>query len=302
MLRPRNLRYHRLDRRWCHRESAAAIPPSFTPMGQVFAESCTVEITSETDGATIYYTTDGSNPTTSSNVNEYTVPLTITETTVLKAVAVKEGMDISSVSTAYYTKDNPEESFRIQIKDGVNGKVTVDKETANGDELVTLTFTPDAGYKTAKWAVIGTTSEKVTEFSADITKFAMWRENVIIEALFIEEEQKSVPDTIEITNNPTKLYVEDTGALKAAVYDQSKQRMDTDVVWTSLNPEVLTINAETGQYIAVSEGVVTVTVTSGDATANHQFHVYAQPEPRRTPPPGFLNLQYRSCAYIRKTR
>ena len=258
----------------------AAIPPVFTPSDKVFAESCTVEITSETDGATIYYTTDGSNPTTSSNINKYENPLTITETTVLKAVAVKEGMDISSVSTAYYTKDNPGESFQILIKDCVNGKVTVDKETANGDELVTLTFTPDAGYKTAKWAVIGTTSEKVTEFSADITKFAMWRENVRIEALFIEEEQKSVPDTIEITNNPTKLYVEDTGALKAAVYDQSKQRMDTDVVWTSLNPEVLTINAETGQYIAVSEGVVTVTVTSGDATANHQFHVYAQPEPR----------------------
>ncbi len=258
----------------------AAIPPVFTPSGKVFAESCTVEITSETDGATIHYTTDGSNPTTSSNINEYTVPLIITETTVLKAVAVKEGMDISSVSTAYYTKDNPEELFQIQINDGVNGKVTVDKEIANGDELVTLTFTPNAGYKTAKWAVIGTTSNRVTEFSADITKFAMWREDVRIEALFIEEEQKSVPDTIEIANNPTKLYVEDTGTLKAAVYDQSKQRMDTYVVWTSLNPEVLTINAETGQYIAVSEGVVTVTVTSGDATANHQFHVYAQPEPR----------------------
>ena len=57
-----------------------------------------VSITTETVGATIYYTTDGSTPTTSST--EYTVPLTENISNVtIKAIAVKEGMITSIVGS-----------------------------------------------------------------------------------------------------------------------------------------------------------------------------------------------------------
>ena len=48
-----------------------------------------VEIATSTDGATVYYTTDGSVPTTSSNV--YTGKILVSSNTVVKAIAVKNG-------------------------------------------------------------------------------------------------------------------------------------------------------------------------------------------------------------------
>lgn len=57
-----------------------------------------ISITSATEGATIYYTTDGSTPTTSSTV--YTEPLTENVSNVtIKAIAVKENMITSGVGS-----------------------------------------------------------------------------------------------------------------------------------------------------------------------------------------------------------
>ena len=76
--------------------------PTFDPEdGEKFDESIDVEINAE-DGATIYYTTDGNAPTTSSSV--YSTALHFTETTTLKAMAVKAGSNNSAVATATYKK------------------------------------------------------------------------------------------------------------------------------------------------------------------------------------------------------
>lgn len=64
-----------------------------------FNEEFTTSITAS-NGADIYYTLDGSDPTTEST--KYTVPITISETTTLKAMAVKNGQ-FSKVAEAKYT-------------------------------------------------------------------------------------------------------------------------------------------------------------------------------------------------------
>lgn len=75
--------------------------PSFTPAPATYTTSQLVTITSATQGATIYYTLDGSAPGPSSPV--YNAPLPITTTTTLKAIATKSGMTSSGVSTGLYT-------------------------------------------------------------------------------------------------------------------------------------------------------------------------------------------------------
>jgi len=75
--------------------------PTFSPAAGTYSEAQNVTISCTTTGATIYYTTDGTTPTTSSSV--YSTPIAISTTTTVKAMAVKTGMDNSSVATATYT-------------------------------------------------------------------------------------------------------------------------------------------------------------------------------------------------------
>jgi len=60
-----------------------------------------VSISSASAGATIYYTTDGSTPTTSSTL--YTGPILVLVPSTIKAIAVVPGWSPSTVATATYT-------------------------------------------------------------------------------------------------------------------------------------------------------------------------------------------------------
>ncbi|MHB9132386.1 MAG: LamG-like jellyroll fold domain-containing protein [Armatimonadota bacterium] len=75
--------------------------PTFNPGAGTYTSIQTVTINCGTSGATIRYTTDGSDPTSSSTL--YTVPITVASTTTLKARAFKTGYTDSVVATATYT-------------------------------------------------------------------------------------------------------------------------------------------------------------------------------------------------------
>ena len=75
--------------------------PTFTPDAGTYFEEQTVSIACTTEDATIHYTLDGSDPTEESPV--YGAPLTISETTTIKAIAMKEGYDNSAIAEATYT-------------------------------------------------------------------------------------------------------------------------------------------------------------------------------------------------------
>ena len=75
--------------------------PTFSEAEGTVASGTTVTISTETSGATIYYTTDGSTPSSTSGTQGTSV--TINATTTIKAIAVKTGMADSEVATATYS-------------------------------------------------------------------------------------------------------------------------------------------------------------------------------------------------------
>ena len=81
-------------------EKADVAVPTFTPAEGIYYGSQNVSIECETEGASVYYTTDGMEPTTSSTL--YTSAIVVDETTTIKAMAVK-GSTMSSIVSATYT-------------------------------------------------------------------------------------------------------------------------------------------------------------------------------------------------------
>lgn len=106
--------------------------PTISPADGTFniGESLEVTITSVEDGATIRYTLDGNDPTEESDV--YSAPISITETTTVKAIAVKDGCKNSEVAEATYTAIDPNAAaFEI---------IAEELGYANGYVVETLTF------------------------------------------------------------------------------------------------------------------------------------------------------------------
>jgi hypothetical protein len=78
--------------------------PTFSPAAGTYASAQTVTIADAANGVTIYYTTNGTSPTTSST--KYTGPITVSSSETVKAIAVAtsvSGWAPSAVGSAAYT-------------------------------------------------------------------------------------------------------------------------------------------------------------------------------------------------------
>ena len=121
--------------------------PTLTASQEFETETFTVEI-SAVDGATIHYTLDGTDPTKASTT--YSVPFTISATTTVKAIAVKDGV-ASNVATATYTKVS-----------------VIEKTCAEAAALCTSTESTD------KYRVEGYVTAIETAYSAQYNNITVW--------------------------------------------------------------------------------------------------------------------------------
>jgi len=118
--------------------------PAFNPPAGTYAANQSVAISSVTSGATIYYTTDGTNPTVSSPV--YSRAISVTATTLVKAMATKAGLPSSNVGVGQYTLKVATPTFSPE--GGTYAKaqtVTISTVTA----AATLRYTTDGSEPTA---------------------------------------------------------------------------------------------------------------------------------------------------------
>jgi len=134
-------------------QSTAA--PQFSPGAAKYSTEQVVTISDPTPGATIYYTTDGSTPSTSST--KYTTPITVSSTETINAIAVATGYVTSPVASATYTITTAVVTQTVLTSDGnpqsAGAKVTftADVQPASGTLVPTgtVTFSIDGGAGTA---------------------------------------------------------------------------------------------------------------------------------------------------------
>jgi hypothetical protein len=97
--------------------------PVISPVSGSYPDPLSISITDTTPGATIYYTTDGTTPTTSSSV--YNGPISISFSATIQAFAVEGGYTTSDTAKAVYTV--------IQPTPGIN-------------DVSPITFTPNSAF------------------------------------------------------------------------------------------------------------------------------------------------------------
>ena len=120
--------------------AAPAAAPVLSLASGTYTSSQTVTITDATHGAAIYYTLDGTAPSTSST--PYSGAITIASTTTLRAIAVASGYAPSSISTATYTISIPPGTLgnfgSVNIGSSTTGSVTLTLSTAGTIGSVTV--------------------------------------------------------------------------------------------------------------------------------------------------------------------
>lgn len=146
--------------------SAAGIvgAPTANPTAGTYTENQSVTLTSSTVGATIYYTTDGSEPIILSGVpsgttKEYTAPIAVTgtegpsSTTTIKAIAVKNGMQDSSVETFIYTIKQDSQTPDVPGVTAPSITTQPDNATVKAGETATFTIAASGTDLTYQWQI-----------------------------------------------------------------------------------------------------------------------------------------------------
>lgn len=107
------LNNYKASNRWDEFQTKQTIANVFCEQPTFALADYVLTMSTATAGATIYYTTDGSDPTTASTV--YTSPIPFMQNGTIRAIAVKEGMDNSTVSE--FVKSNYKTPYPVATMD-----------------------------------------------------------------------------------------------------------------------------------------------------------------------------------------
>ena len=204
--------------------------PTFSPDGGRFAmdQTVTVAINAEA-GSTIYYTTNGSTPTTSST--QYTAPFTVNATTTVKAIAVKNG-ESSGVASATYTFVEPlilaDENLSFSTDAGTPQTKTLTVLTEGLTQDITLTLTDANGV----FSLGGTTISKDLEEATIEVTFAPTAAGTYTGSITLTSEGAETV-TVQISGTATETQTTSDETIDFTAQGYSNEQAVTNVSGTN---------------------------------------------------------------------
>lgn len=230
--------------------------PTFSPAAGAVVAGTEVTLSTTTAGATIYYTTDGSEPTASSS--EYSEAFTITAATTIKAIAVKDATS-SDVATATYTIAVPVATPTFTPAEG----------TYTSNQSVTISTATDGA--TIYYTTNGDTpTSSSTVYSSAITV----SETQTIKAIAVKDATSSDVASAAYTINkptPSLSFANDSydGFLGSDFTAPTLANTNSvsPITYSSSNTDAATVNESTGAITLVGEGSTTITASfAGNAS------------------------------------
>lgn len=166
--------------------------PAITPEAGEFNNEVEVTITCATADATIYYTIDGNDPTTASDV--YSAPFTLTADATVKAFAVKADYDDSAIAEAIYTITTVVETVETPVITPATGTYYTEQEvtieTATAEAIIYYTLdgndpTTASDVYSAPFTVTATRTVKALAVKTGMTDSAIAESIITIEDIVL---------------------------------------------------------------------------------------------------------------------
>ncbi len=221
--------------------AATVETPTFSPAAGTYTSAQSVEISCATAGATIYYTLDGTDPT-SSNA-QYNSAISVSTTTTIKAIAIV-GSDESTVATATYHFCSAESPYTVAQALAFN------EYPANGIYVSGIVSTAPTQAPTNN----GEMTYYISDNGEATNQLEVYKGKGLNQAAFTTQDDIKVGDIVTIYGN-VKIY-NGTTEFESGNYLVAFERpQSTDPV---INAENVTIAYN------VTEGSIAYTIENGD--------------------------------------
>ena len=223
--------------------NVAQIEPVATPTasiasGSIVKKGTQIELFCSTEGATIYYTLDGSCPCVNSEARKVYdgTPITIEMNTIIKAMAAAPDMEESEVATFVYIV--------------TNGDLNVDGKVDIADGVVVLNIMAASGYQ--EFADLNQ-DQKV-----DIADFVC-----ILNIMAQLSDQQKLVTAIVLSETSISLQPNEIKILTATVLPENAD--NKEIAWESSDINIATVN-QTGKVTAQAIGTCIITCSAMDGS------------------------------------
>ena len=239
-----NVRLDDIELKGAQAALTKAATPVITPASGAVVSGTEITMTCLTDGVTIYYTTDGSTPTSSSTAYNPSSKPTITAATTIKAIAIKDGLTDSDVATATYTLAVPCATPTFSVAAGAVAKgttVTISTET----DGATIYYTTDGSTPTTSSS---TYSSAVTINSAMTIKAIAVKDGManseVASAAYTIIDYATLPFNWDNSTTPTGVTNSGVGTYSASPYLKFDGTGDYIVLKINEAPGTLTFDIQ----------------------------------------------------------
>ncbi|MFC5528124.1 FN3 associated domain-containing protein [Cohnella yongneupensis] len=252
--------------------SVVATPTASVPSGTAVTVGTSVSL-SAAQGATIYYTTDNSEPSTSNGTVYSSSPITITDAMTIKAIAVKSGMTNSGVMTASYTLKAATPTASIPSGTAVTAGTSVSLfDTTQG---ATIYYTTDGSTPSVSSTVYSSSPIVIgnaVTIKAIAAKRGMTNSDVMTASYTITVAQVATPTALEADSSGMVLVTLNTTPSDATIYYTTDGIHDpstnpqNDLYTMTYNGPFLVPSSTTVKAIAVKNGMANSSIMTHQTT------------------------------------